>query len=142
MKKLLIIIAIFIWTISTTLAEGEKESSEATTVKVNVWTYIPNAWCVAKRDEKWTIVAYECNVPKSSSWVVKYLWDIIKWFTFITLLASVLFIVINWIMYSMGWIDPELKNKAKERIIKTIIWIIILFSAWYILTTIAPWIYK
>lgn len=140
MKKLLIIIAIFIWTISTTLAEGEKESWEATTVKVNVWTYIP--WCVAKRDEKWTIVAYECNVPKSSSWVVKYLWDIIKWFTFITLLASVLFIVINWIMYSMGWIDPELKNKAKERIIKTIIWIIILFSAWYILTTIAPWIYK
>ena len=95
-----------------------------------------------KKDDKTDGVVYVCSVPKSSKWIVDMLWNIISYATFITWIAWVLFIVINGILYSMWGIDDDLRWKSKERIIRTLTWLIILFSAWYILQLVAPWVYK
>jgi hypothetical protein len=50
--------------------------------------------------------------------------------------------VINGVMYSMGWMDPWMKDEAKKRISKTLVWLILLFCSWILLNIIAPWIYK
>ena len=70
------------------------------------------------------------------------IWNIISYFTFITLVTWVLFIVVNWILYSMGWLDQQLKEDAKKRITWTLAWIILLFSVWYILQILVPSVYK
>ena len=66
----------------------------------------------------------------------------IKYFTYIASLAAVLFIVINGLLYSMAGINDGLKTGAKERIMKTLIGLIILLLSGVILNAIAPWVYK
>ena len=44
----------------------------------------------------------------------------IKYFTAITAIAGVLFIVINGITLSMGGLDSEAQQKAKDHIVRTI----------------------
>lgn len=85
---------------------------------------------------------YKCKVEKWWKSVIKMLWWIIKYFTFIVSLVWVLFIVINGILYSMSWLDEWLKKEAKERITLTLTWLLILLLSWAILQLIAPWIYK
>lgn len=140
MKKIILVIALFfgIFFTDTNIYANSGSSEEPTHVKTRVPTKVPWVDCVSK--DKW--LTYECSVPKSTRWVVKMLWNVLMWFTFITWIAWVLFIVINWILYSMWWVDQELKTKSKERIVKTLIWLVILFSSWYILQLIAPWVYK
>jgi len=82
-----------------------------------------------------------CNVPKWTSWFQVVMAWIIKYTIFITSLAWVLFIVINWILYSMSWMNDSFKTEAKDRIVKTLIWIIILLMSWVILNILAPWVY-
>jgi len=86
----------------------------------------------------WTI----CNVPEWTTWFEVVLAWIIKFVTFIASLAWVLFIVINGILYSMSWIDESLKNDSKKRIIKTLLWLIVLLLSWVILHILAPWVYN
>ncbi len=76
------------------------------------------------------------------NWIQNVLWAIIKYATYIAWLAWVLFIVINWILYSTSWYDAWAKDQAKQRIIKTLIWLIVLLLSWTILHILAPWIYK
>ena len=83
-----------------------------------------------------------CYVWSWTTAIMKLLWWIVKYATFIVWLAAVLFIVINWIMYSMWGMDQSMKEESKKRIVKTLIWIIILLMSWTILNLIAPWIYK
>lgn len=106
-------------------------------VKVTTNSEMPWVDC-----EKIWATKYECKVPKKSDSLIKTFWWIIKYFAFLTGIFWVLFIVINWIMYSMGWLDQELKETAKKRIIQTIFWLVILFSSGYILQTLAPWFFK
>ena len=139
MKKILLIITLFTFAFATTqfsFAEGQAEN-----VKVKVWTKVPWASC-APVVENWMIRHYECNDPKKTRWVIKMIWNIISYFTFITLVTWVLFIVVNWILYSMGWLDQQLKEDAKKRITWTLAWIILLFSVWYILQILVPSVYK
>jgi len=82
-----------------------------------------------------------CNVPKGVSWFHLVLSWIIKYLIFIASLSSALFIVINWILYSMSWMDSWLKESAKKRIIWTLIWLIMLLLSWVILHILAPWVY-
>ena len=83
-----------------------------------------------------------CSVPRWFWAITKMMWEIIKYFTFIAWLGAVLFIVINGILYSMSGMDDSMKTKAKERITKTLMWLILLLLSWVILNIIAPWIYN
>ena len=109
-------------------AEGE--------INIIVMEKVPWAGCTW--EDPWP---YTCTVKKWFWSVVIMLWQMIKYFTFIAWLVWVLYLVINWIMYSMWWMDPWMKDKAKEWIKKTLIWLIILLLSWFILNIIAPWIY-
>lgn len=82
-----------------------------------------------------------CTVQRGFNSVMQMMWKIIKYFTFIAALWWVLFIVINWILYSMWWMEQSMKDEAKKRIVQTLIWLILLLMSWVILHAIAPWIY-
>ena len=82
-----------------------------------------------------------CTINSWTDAVLKIMWWIIRYTTFLIWLIGVLFIVVNWIMYSMWWMDQSMKEESKKRIIKTIIWLIVLLMTWTILNFIAPWIY-
>lgn len=104
---------------------------------------VPWAICsVNEPNDDWSPKNYKCTVEKWFWSVITMLWNIIKYFTYIASLWAILFIVFNWIMYSMSWIEQSMKDDAKKRIIWTIVWLILLLLSWVILNTIAPWIYK
>lgn len=88
-----------------------------------------------------TMQMWECTVEKWFGSVINMMWYMIKWFTFIAALSWVLFVIINGILYSMSWLDPSMKDKAKERIKTTLSWLILLFLSWIVLNMVAPWIY-
>ena len=92
--------------------------------------------------EQWKWPEYYCNVPKWISWFEIVVAGLIKYITFIASLAWVLFIVVNWIMYSMWWADDSLKTESKKRIVQTLIWLILLLMSWVILKIVAPWVYS
>ncbi len=107
-------------------------------VEVQVTEAIP--WvCEWTADENGVIT---CQVQPGFDSVMTLFWAIIKYFTYIAALACVLFIVINGILYSMAGINDGLKTWAKDRIMKTLMWLVILMLSWVILNAIAPWIYK
>lgn len=145
MKKLIItllLITSLLFQIEFTFANW------STPVKVRTTEKIPWVKCDPVTYDSWTnswkIVPnlYDCNVDKWATQIVKMLWDIIKYFTYIAALAWVLFIVYNGILYSMWWLDQSLKDDAKKRIWATLIWLVLLLLSWPILQMIAPWIYK
>lgn len=106
-------------------------------IKVTVTEKIPWAWCWEIKPDK----TYDCEIEPWFWTVVSMMGSIIKYFTFIAALWGVLFIVYNGIMYSMGWMEVSLKDEAKKKIIKTLIWLMVLFLAWVILNLVAPWVY-
>ena len=94
----------------------------------------------------WTLMSgmklYKCEVDSEFNSILASFKEIIKWFVVIVSLAGALFIVVNWIMLAMGGLDSGVKEKAKTNIIRTLGGIVLLFSSWYILHVIAPWVYK
>lgn len=105
-------------------------------VSIDVTEKVPGANCSGSTGN------YTCSVGNGFSAVMSVLWEIIKYFTYISALGGVLFIVINGILYSMSWINEELKSGAKDRIMKTLIGLLILMTSWLILNAVAPWVYK
>lgn len=140
MKKILLIIMLFIWFFSFVSAEEntKDQTKDSNFIEIKVSTKIPWVSCEPIENKSY----YKCKVEKWTHWVIKMIWAVIKWFTFLTSIVAVLVIVIAWIMYSMWWADEELKNQAKTWITRIIFWLIILFSSGYILQLIAPWVYK
>ena len=140
--KNIILLSIFIimslWFNNYTYADENKKP-----IKVKVTEKMP--WMKCNDTPVWWTKEnpiYECEV-ESGFWSVQLMIaGIIKYFTFIAGIAGVLFLVINGVMYSMGWMDPWMKDEAKKRISKTLIWLILLFCSWILLNIIAPWIYK
>jgi len=135
MKKILSLIVLSLclvsfWFIASTTYAAEE------TISVEVTEEIPGANCTTT-DWKTT-----CEIEKWFGSITAMLGNIIKYFTFLAGLWGVLFIVINGILYSMGWIDSGWKDEAKKRITKTLIGLAILLLSWVILNAIAPWIYK
>jgi len=106
-------------------------------VEVQVTEAVPGANC-GSADSDGIIT---CRVESGFGSVMTLFWAMIKYFTLIAALWSVLFIVINGVLYSMAWIDDNLKTWAKERIKKTLLGLILLLLSWVILNAIAPWIY-
>lgn len=131
MKKLIVISAILLSSFFLT------EYVWAAYVEVQVTEPVPWANCWAA-DSDWV---HTCQVQAGFGTVMELFGGIIKYFTLIAALWSVLFIVINGILYSMAGINDGLKTWAKDRIVKTLIWLILLLLSWVILNAIAPWIY-
>lgn len=146
MKKIILLISIIwlsLFSVSNTFAEG-------TTIKVSVpidfssvfnWSWVTclSEWTSDSSWTKWP--THYCEVPKGTTWFQVVMAWIIKFFVFIASLSWVLFIVLNWIMYSMAWMNDSFKTEAKDRITKTLIWIILLLMSWVILNILAPWVY-
>ena len=83
-----------------------------------------------------------CYVGTGMSVVENIIGETIKYFTYLASLAAVLFIVVNGILYSMAGMDASLKDGAKKRIIKMLLWLVVLMLSGVILNAVAPWIYK
>lgn len=152
MKKILSIIAVSLGLLSFWLVVNNVYAEW--TIDVKVTEKIPGAECTASgwwynadgtkktsgtADD--TVTEYTCKIKKGFRQITDMLWNIIKYFTFLAGLWGVLFIVINGILYSMGWIDSGWKDEAKKRIVKTLIGLTILLLSWVILNIVAPWIY-
>lgn len=106
-------------------------------IKVTVWEKVPWAWCWEKKEDD----TYDCNI-QPWFWTLKdMIGNIIKYFVAITTLAWVLFIVINWMMLSMWWLDSAIKDGVKKRIIWAVWWLILVLLSWVILNMFFPWIY-
>lgn len=141
MKKIILsIIITFIslfWFSYISHAEGSESNSIEVKISADFSPILP--WtCFPANSEG----EYICAVPKWVSWFEVIMGWIIKYIVFIASLAWVLFIVINWILYSMWWADDSLKTDAKKRIMQTLWWIILLLLSWVILHIIAPWVYS
>lgn len=142
MKKILplIILSIFCFlSIGITNADDNTQQD----IIITVTEKIPWAKCTVKKDKDWKEVPWrwECKVQPWIKGVQSLLWKMIKYFAAIWALAWVLFIVVNWIMLSMWWMDSSLKDKAKKNITWAIIWLVLLLLSWVILKMIAPWVY-
>lgn len=119
-------------------------------VKVVVTEKIPWVTCNSIDegivDDNWNIDTapswrFECFVPLGMKGVLIMLGRMIRWFTGIALIWAVLFLVINGIHLSAGWLDGNAKSEVKKRIMMTLGWIILLLLAGPILKLIAPWVY-
>jgi hypothetical protein len=135
-KKIIISLVILLW-LGFIPTFAEDTTTDSPKIKVEVTEFVPWAWCVEKKwsDNKVIPWKYECEIKSWFTSVVDMIWAIIRYFTYIVWLWAVLWFVINWIRYAM-W-----EKKAKEDIVKTLWWIILLLLSWVILHMIAPWIY-
>jgi len=141
MNKILSLIALSLCLVSFWFVVNSTYAAEG--IKVTTTAEIPWANCEEwKKDSNGKVLTYDCTVKKGFWQITLMLGQIIKYFTFLASLWGVLFIVINGILYSMGWIDGGWKDEAKKRITKTLIGLAILLLSWVILNAIAPWIYK
>ena len=144
MKKIItkiIITSLLVWYIGIFTNIVNAEWEESLPIVVEVTEEIPWANCT-KISWEGESYKYQCEIQKWTQWVIDMLWSIIKYFSYIVSLVWVLFLVYNWILYSMWWADQSLKDDAKNKIVWTLIWLIVLFLSWAILVLIAPWIYK
>lgn len=138
MKKIIILVLLsFSFIFNNAFARDDKSTTTSSWnwIEVKVTEDIPWADCT------WTDWDYTCTVQPWFGTVMQLMWWIIKYFTFLASLGWVLFIVINWIMLSMGWFWWS-KDEIKKRITMTIGWLILLLLSGLILHSIAPWIYR
>lgn len=144
MKKLFLVFIIFLLSCFLNICNAE-------TIKVKVPIDLTSIWitCLWWQNSWWwdwdnhvSTSTYECSIETWFASVEKSIWKIIMYFTFIAWLAWVLYIIFNWIMLSMAWLDQNMEKSAKDNIKKALIGLIILLLSWTILNFIAPWIYK
>ena len=136
MKKIIILVLLsFSFIFNNAFAAESTMTSSWNWIEVKVTEDIPWAGCT------WTDWDYTCTVKPWFGTVMQLMWWIIKYFTFLASLGWVLFIVINWIMLSMGSFGWS-KDEIKKRITMTIGWLILLLLSVLILHSIAPWIYR
>lgn len=162
MKKIILIISLLIisyWNIldiyAADPAPNEVNNSWNTPpdawvqLKVRVTEQVPWALCEPAKDKNWNnelesdwSQLYECTVQRWFWTIKSTIGSIIKYATFITWLAWVLYIIVNWIMLSMSWLEQSMKENAKKNIQKVLVWLILLLLSWVILNLIAPWVYQ
>ena len=121
--------------------ESPDEKSSDWKNSIYVTAEVPWANCVVATKE-WKEWLYKCDVERGFWAIMNIMWNMIKYFTFISWLLAVLTIVVGWIAYSMWWADDSLKTKSKEFIQKSLMWLIILLLSWTILYAVAPWVYN
>lgn len=141
--KIILLLLLITWVLYSSYSFAEDNY-----IQVPVWIDLTpifpswENWDNITCSPKWSVWWANC-VVKSGFWPVQtIIWAIVKYFTFIAVLASILFVVISGIQYSMSWLDQWMKDKAKERILKLLSWIVLLLLSWTILNILFPWIYK
>jgi len=148
MKKIIKILIVWFLAIlsiamftKNTYADPKTETETETASYIYVTEKVPWVDCVPAEDKnkKWQ---YKCKVERGFWAIMTIMWNMIKYFTFISGLLAVLTIVVWWIAYSMWWADDAMKTKSKEFIKKSLMWLIILLLSWTILYAIAPWVYN
>lgn len=114
-----------------------EDASTTTTVTVTEkipWVKCDPAWSESDPSTR----KYKCTVSWQF-WAVMDLWKwLIKYATLIAVLTWVLMLVLSWVEMSVKW-D---KKKAVERFKQVIMALLLLFFMWYILNSIAPWVYN
>lgn len=140
--KILIILSFFLSILYMTNANADSWKVFVVTSEIIPWGKCQPI--EVKKNWKTTVVPnrYKCEVGKWFWPIIEMIWKMIKYFTFIAWLGWVLFIVLNWIMYSMWWMDPSMKDEAKKRITATLLWLVLLLVSWVILKLVAPWVYS
>lgn len=112
--------------------------SYADTYKIKVPIDFSEMWLSCEKD--WDY--YKCTIEPWFWSIQKSIWKIIQYLTFIAWLAWVLYIIFNWIMLSMAWLDQEKEKSAKDHVKKALLWLVLLLLSWALLNFIAPWVYK
>nr|MDD3720161.1 hypothetical protein [Candidatus Gracilibacteria bacterium] len=141
MRKLLLILSIptlLLINFGITNAEGETP----TTLTIEVTEQVPGAKCDTGSINSSGTKIYKCTVERGFGTVKSTIGAIIKYFTYITGLAGVLYIIINGIMLSMSGLEQSMKETAKKHIQKVLIGLVLLLLSGVLLNLIAPWIYQ
>ena len=140
MRKILYILIIILIAINYFIANATDWDDAP--IKVVVTEYVPGAGCSSEIKDGELTGRYECEVPKWANAVTWLLWDMLEYVIFIVMLWWVLFLVVNWVVYSMWWLDQSLKDGWKDRIKKSLLWLLLLLLAPVVLVLIAPWVYE
>ena len=126
---------------SQTYADEPKKTKTSEKNIIYVTEKVPGASC--KLQTSWSNKGmYKCEMEKWFGSIMKIMWKLLKYFTFIAGLLAVLMIVVGWIMYSMWGADESMKTKSKEFITKSLLGLILLLMSGTILYAVAPWVYK
>ena len=140
MRKILYILTITLIIINIFIANASDWDDAP--IKVVVTEYVPWANCSSEIKD-WELTGrYECEVPKWANAVTWLLWDMLEYAIFLVMLWWVLFLVVNWVIYSMWWLDQSLKDWWKDRIKKSLLWLLLLLLAPVVLVLIAPWVFE
>jgi len=141
MKKIILYILISVFAIAGTWITNQTYANDEKIIYVT--EKVPWAWC-GDRIAKWkdNEGMYRCKITPGFSSIMNIMWKMLKYFTFIAWLLSVLMLVIGWIMYSMWWADEWMKTKSKEFITKSLMWLILLLLSGSFLYAVAPWVYN
>lgn len=139
LSKILVSIILFLsWNSVYIFAAWETSADSKTTVVVT--EQIPWMDCeLDKNSWSWPESRrYECTVEWWFGSVMKMLAGFIKYMTFLAALGWVLMLVISWMRLSIEWKKDEAKTMVKNVIIA----LLVIFLMWFILNTVAPWVYK
>mgnify|MGYP005996280627 CR=1 FL=1 len=143
--KIILTLTLIIPGIYTSYAEDKNQTFTWVTIQTTV--DLPWMWCKVNKtkskntsEDGWVTV-YDCNIKPWFAEIMTLMSWMIKYFTYIAMISAVLFIVINGIMYTMSGVDSWMKDEAKKRITKTLIWIVILLLSGFLLNLFFPWIY-
>lgn len=147
--KIILTFTLIISSIYTARAdvENDEKNKEFSWVTIQTTVDLPWMWCEKNEkkskntsDDGWVTV-YDCDIKPWFAEIMTLMSWMIKYFTYIAMISAVLFIVINGIMYTMSGVDSWMKDEAKKRITKTLIWIVILLLSGFLLNLFFPWIY-
>ena len=89
----------------------------------------------------WTWITerkYKCTVDWNFWSVMNIFRSMIKYVVLIATLVWILMLVLSWIQLSISWNA----KKAKDKFVQVIVALVVLFLVWFILNTVAPWVYK
>jgi len=136
MKKLIIAILIsfsFLGSFSSLVHADD-------TTTVTVTEKIP--WLTCKEADNFNAAVdkrkYKCTIEWTFGTVMLMLKGLIKYVAFLAILVAVLLLVVSGVKMSIEW----KKEDSKKMFSRVIVSLLVLFSMWLILNTIAPWVYK
>lgn len=120
---------------------AETDSLKTTTVKVTEkipWMTCTPVKIEGKSNDDINTRTYECTVKSGFQSFMDILQWLVKYFLFIAVLVVVLMLALSWIKMSIAG-----KNEAaKKQFTHLIEAILLIFLMWFILNSIAPWVYK
>ena len=140
MKKIILYILICVFAFVNTWIMNQAHANDEKIIYVT--EKVPGAWCEKEPETSSNSGMYKCKIKPWFSSIMEIMWKLLKYFTFIAWLLSVLMLVVGGIMYSMWWADESMKTKSKEFITKSLMWLVLLLVSGSFLYAVAPWVYN